>query len=261
LYADNLFVCNYQNKRRLFILTNFSGSVNATIVGLSKVVTLQKAIYTNYVGQTIVETAFTPASGSGGTSGIQSGTVIESIQSPTSFTMSNAGNENGTSTLQLAYGGIFLAEEYDYGDQFDSMPGTPVLPFILAAEATPPTDPRSVIATSAPRLETIDARIRSRQYTFDNTNTKRFSRGEYQFNNSPGDQIKILARTHDPDATEFVMDYIFTGSATQDSTLRPRIALRGACVDMEVQFKIGRPALKSASIFAVITNRNMVSEE
>jgi hypothetical protein len=155
------------------------------------------------------------------------------------------------------FGGIFLTEEFPnasvsaYGDQFNTSTGTPVLPFALPA----------TLSSNAPYLFLVDARIRSRQYTFDNTNGKRFSRGEYQFNNSPGDVIWITARTHDPDTKEDVLKYVFTGSSTADSTIRPRIALRGACIDMEVQFKSGRPSLKSATIYAIVANRNMVSEE
>jgi len=155
------------------------------------------------------------------------------------------------------FGGIFLTEEYpnetisNHGDQFNTDAGQPTLTFYL---------PNKLVAGN-PVLFTIDARIRSRQYTFDNTNGKRFSRGEYQFNNSPGDVVWIVARTHDPDFQETVMKYAFNGSATTDSTLRPRIALRGACMDMEIQFKSGRPALKSATTYAIVANRNMVSEE
>ena len=155
------------------------------------------------------------------------------------------------------FGGIFLTEEYPnsqynlYGDQFNISTGTPTLPFFLPA----------ILNSGAPSLFTIDARIRSREYTFGNTNQKRFSRGEYQFNNSPGDVVWIVARTHDPDIQETVMEYTFSGSNAGDSTLRPRIALRGACMDMEVQFKSGRPALKSGTIYAIVANRNMVSNE
>jgi len=155
------------------------------------------------------------------------------------------------------YGGIFLTEEYpnvdvsSTGDEFSSIGGTPTLPFFLPA----------ILNGTGVRQVAINARIRSRQYTFDNTNQKRFSRGEYQFNNIEGDNISIVARTHDPDVYEVVMNYVFTGSATTDSTLRPRIALRGACMDMEVIFNSGRPALKSAALYAIVANRNMVSEE
>jgi hypothetical protein len=177
LYSDGLVVCQYNQKRRLFILTNFSGTDQ--------------------------------------------------------------------------YGGIFLTEEYDGGDEFSSVVGTPVLPFII------PT----TISSSNLSLVPIDARLRSRQYTFDNLHEKRFLRAEVQFNNSAGDMIRLYVRTHDPDIAEVIMAYEFAGSDATDSTLRPRIALRGSCMDMETQFITGRPALKSASIFAITASRNMVSEE
>lgn len=149
------------------------------------------------------------------------------------------------------YGGIFLTEEYEDGDQFTSQNGSPVLPFYLPAQ----------ILSSGPRLEHIDARIRSREYTFESTKEKRFLKGEYQFNNSAGDFININVRTHDPDVYETVMSYCFSGSNTVDATLRPRIALRGASTDVEVEFVAGRPALKTAVLYAIVANRSMISEE
>jgi hypothetical protein len=154
---------------------------------------------------------------------------------------------NGTGN----YGGIFLTEEFEQGDQFTSLSGSPALPFTIPAQ----------ILNSSARLEKIDARIRSRQYTFDNVHEKRFLKAEYQFNNSAGDFVILYARTHDPDFAESIMSYQFSGSDTTDSTLRPRIALRGACLDMEVQFITGRPALKTAVLYAIVANRSMVSQE
>jgi hypothetical protein len=177
LYIDDYAVCQYNDKRRQFILTRFNGASN--------------------------------------------------------------------------YGGIFVTEEFIGGDQFTSLNGSPALPFILPAQ----------ILSSGPRLERIDARIRSRQYTFDNVHEKRFLKAEYQFNNSAGDFVTLYARTHDPDFEEAVMSYQFSGSSTTDATLRPRIALRGACMDMEVQFVTGRPALKTAVLYAIVANRSMISQE
>ena len=177
LWIDNYAVCQYEKKRRLFMLTNFVGSANP--------------------------------------------------------------------------GGIFLTEENEGGDQFSYELGTPILPFFLPA----------TITSSGARLTAIDASIRSREYTFGNVNQKRFSRAEYQFNNSAGDFVKIYARNHDPDSAELVMAYQFSGSNTLDSTLRPRIATRGATIDMEVQFITGRPSLKTAVVYAIVANRAMVSEE
>lgn len=177
LYIDNYATCQYSQKRRQFILSNFSGATS--------------------------------------------------------------------------YGGIFLTEENPGGDQLNPDFGAPLIPFVL---------PATITSTGA-RLEPIDARIRSREYTFGNTHEKRFAKAEYQFNNSAGDFVRILARTHDPDVAETIMSYEFTGSNTMDSTLRPRIALRGAVIDMEVQFVTGRPALKSSALYAIVANRSMVTEE
>lgn len=150
-----------------------------------------------------------------------------------------------------SYGGIFLTEEYDGGDQFTSQNGSPTIPFYLPSQ----------ILSSGPRLEHIDARIKSREYTFDSCKEKRFLKGEYQFNNSEGDFVNINVRTHDPDIYETVMSYRFSGSSTVDATLRPRIALRGASTDVEIEFITGRPALKTAMLYAIVANRSMVSEE
>lgn len=151
----------------------------------------------------------------------------------------------------LSYGGIFMTEEFETGDQFTSLTGSPALPFIIP----------SLILSSGARLDKINASIRSREYTFGSTNEKRFLRGEYQFNNSARDFVNIKVRTHDPDFSETVLSYEFQGSNTVDSTLRPRIALRGATTDVEVEFVTGRPALKSATLYAIVSNRGMISQE
>ena len=150
-----------------------------------------------------------------------------------------------------SYGGIFLTEEYDGGDEYTALNGSPVIPFVLPA----------TIQNITGQLVPIDARLRSREYTFGNINTKRFSRVESQFNNSVGDIVQMIVRTHDPDATETILTYTFSGSSTGDSTLRPRIAMRGATMDLETVFLQGRPALKGNSVYSIVTNRNMISEE
>lgn len=150
-----------------------------------------------------------------------------------------------------AYGGVFLTDEYSGGDEFNSLTGNPVLPFFLPA----------TITTFGGQLEPIDARIRSREYTFGSFFTKRISHGEYQFNNTAGDAVEIIARSHDPDNGETVMSYEFSGSNQLDSTLRPRIASRGAAIDMEVVFVKGRPSLKGSFVFAINSNRNMETQE
>lgn len=154
-------------------------------------------------------------------------------------------------TVVGKFGGIFLSEELNGGDEFLGIIGTPLLPFSLPATLS------STEYVTVP----VAASIRSREYTFDSQLTKRFSRAEFQFNNTAGDDVSIFVTVHDPDATEEVLRYVFTGSAQLDGTLRPRIAMKGVAIDTEIVFNTGRPALKSTSMYAINSNRAMITEE
>jgi hypothetical protein len=156
-----------------------------------------------------------------------------------------------TTFLAGAYGGIFLAEELEGGDEFLGVAGTPLLPFALPA----------TLSAASYVVIPVAASIRSREYTFDSQSTKRFSRAEFNFNNTVGNDVSIYTTVHDPDATEEIMRYVFTGSAQIDGTIRPRIAMRGVGIDVEVVFNKGRPALKGTSIYAINSNRGMITEE
>jgi hypothetical protein len=159
----------------------------------------------------------------------------------------------GQPSTQLAgaYGGIFLAEELEGGDEFLGVIGTPLLPFELPA----------TLSSTSYVIIPVSASIRSREYTFDSQMTKRFSRAEFNFNNTVGDDVSIYSTVHDPDSTEEVLRYVFTGSAQIDGTIRPRIAMKGVAIDVEVVFNTGRPALKGTSIYAINSNRGMITEE
>jgi hypothetical protein len=103
------------------------------------------------------------------------------------------------------------------------------------------------------------ASIRSRQYTFDSLSEKRFTRAQVQTNNSVGDSIQIYTNVHDPDTREMILDYTFAGGP--DSTLRPRIASRGSCVDMEIKITSGTPSIKTIMVSGIVTDRRMISQE
>lgn len=155
------------------------------------------------------------------------------------------------------YGGVFLSEEEDQGDEFNTSNALPVLPFNLFPQSVQVTP--STLIPSTQNFVHIDASVRTREYTFGGTAEKRFSRGEFQFNNVQNDFVKIETSTHDPDVTETVLEYSFSG--TSDGTLRPRIAARGAGMDCTISFVIGRPALKSTAVYAIAASRPMISQE
>jgi hypothetical protein len=161
------------------------------------------------------------------------------------------------------YGGVFLSEEQVQGDEFNVANATPVLPFdLFPASVEPdgtPVKTESTLIPSTQNFVHISASIKTREYTFGGTSEKRYSRGEFSFNNVQNDFVQIDTTTYDPDTTETVLEYSFSGNS--DGTLRPRIAARGTSIACTVNFVVGRPSLKSTAIYAIAANRPMISQE
>lgn len=163
-------------------------------------------------------------------------------------------NFNGTTQ----FGGVFLTEENPNGDEFTAtIGGSPILPFNLIPQTSEIAE--STIIESIQSFSRISASLRTREYMMGSLSEKRFSRCEYQFNNVQNDSVSINVTTHDPDSTETVLDYTFSG--VTDGTLRPRIAARGCSVETTINFVTGRPALKSVSLHAIVASRPMISQE
>jgi len=158
------------------------------------------------------------------------------------------------------YGGVYVVEEMDGGDEDSIASGQPILTvqgFRLVEQNNQIVSGTIAIGTAA--LSPIIASIRTREYTFGTLSEKRYSRGEFQFNNVSDDVVSIVANTHDPDVSETVLSYTFSGNS--DGTLRPRIALRGSSIDVTFQFMRGRPALKGSTVYGILANRPMISTE
>lgn len=101
--------------------------------------------------------------------------------------------------------------------------------------------------------------IKTREYTFDSINEKRFTRAQVQTGNVAGDRVQITAWTYDPDSQEVVMDYTF--QIGDHTTLRPRVASRGSAIDLEVQVLSGSPSIRAVEVTAINTDRQMVTQE
>jgi len=158
------------------------------------------------------------------------------------------------------FGGVFVYEELSNGDESSNATGAP----ILTAEGFDLVDQSSqvvsgTITSQNASIIPIAASMRTREYTFGTISEKRFSRGEFQFSNVSNDRVSVTVNTHDPDVTEQVLMYSFSGNT--DGTLRPRIALRGSSMDVTIRFITGRPALKGTSIYSILANRPMISQE
>lgn len=155
------------------------------------------------------------------------------------------------------FGGVYLTEEQTEGDQFNTSNATPVLPFNLFPQSTQKVE--STLDPGIPNFTHIPASVKTREYTFGGTSEKRYSRGEFSFNNVQNDFVQIDTTTYDPDSTETVLEYSFSG--TTDGTLRPRIAARGTSIACTISFVIGRPSLKSTAVYAIAASRPMISQE
>lgn len=161
---------------------------------------------------------------------------------------------------QNQYGGVFVNEEINNGDEASVANGTPIITTIgFRLMPTSTQIVSNTIATGVPASNPINAFLRTREYTFKTLNEKRYSHGEFQFNNVMDDTVSITANTHDTDVSEEVMNYKFSGNT--DGTLRPRIALRGASIDMTIKIINGRPALKGSTVYGRLANRPMISTE
>ena len=105
----------------------------------------------------------------------------------------------------------------------------------------------------------INGLMKTREYMFDSLGEKRFTRAQVQTSNVSADRIQITASVYDPDAQEMILDYTFEGGT--HTTLRPRVALRGSAIDIEVQILSGSPSVKTVSVTGITTDRQMISQE
>jgi hypothetical protein len=105
----------------------------------------------------------------------------------------------------------------------------------------------------------MDGQILSRRYNFKTFDEKRFSGLQSDFVLNQGDDVTISAVMTNPDATVELIR--FASQTDEDKTVRTRIGRRGYAMDVLFQSNAGRPVLRSYSLDATVSGRNLTSVE
>lgn len=163
--------------------------------------------------------------------------------------------QNSKRMYAVALNHYFLLEEEDI-DAINDGTGTPILGTAELGSTTPAT---SAVFTEGSASTPMDGQILSRRYNFKTFDEKRFSGLQSDFVLNQGDDVTISAVMTNPDATVELIR--FASQADEDKTVRTRIGRRGYAMDVLIQSNAGRPVLRSYSLDATVSGRNLTSVE
>jgi hypothetical protein len=163
--------------------------------------------------------------------------------------------QNSKRMYAVAEGNYFLLEQEDI-DRINNNTGTPILGTATLDSSSGPTSAKFVLGTAN---NPVDGQILSRRYNFKTFDEKRFSGLQSDFVLNQGDDVSISAVMTNPDATVELIR--FASQADEDKTVRTRIGRRGYAMDVLIQSNAGRPVLRSYSLDATISGRNLTSVE
>jgi hypothetical protein len=155
--------------------------------------------------------------------------------------------------------GIYLMEDTGTGDEVNAT-GITVLDALLGETGlAPPNDYGFYLDTVAKRYYPVKAQIKSRKFTYANTNEKRFSSTALELEFDGNCAIKTTVTVYNPDAVEIIDN--FSDSGTNDVVRRVAIGKRGMAADITVSTLDGQPTFKSMSIDATLSGRLTKSEK
>lgn len=163
----------------------------------------------------------------------------------------------GSSKRMFAVSGTnwFLLEEADQ-DTINDGTGTPIIGTCQLGSNTGST---TAVFAEGSIKHPIEGQILSRRYNFKTFDEKRFSGLQTDFVLNAGDDVTISVVITNPDATVDLLR--FASQTDEDKTIRTRIGRRGYAADILFQSNAGRPVLRSYSLDATISGRNLVSSE
>jgi hypothetical protein len=155
--------------------------------------------------------------------------------------------------------GIYLMEESTTGDETDAV-GITALDALLGATGLPyPNDYGFYLDTQAKRFFTVKGSIRTRKFTYGNSQEKRFASTAVELSFNGNCAIETKATVYSPDSVS-VLD-TFTSSGNEEIIRRVAIGKRGFAADLTINTLDGQPVIKSISVDATAGGRLTKSEK
>jgi len=169
-------------------------------------------------------------------------------------------NYGGGRAVTPPYGGIFLCEEIQTGDQTE-IGGNPFLPFSLVADdlATPENEAAPILDSSGVTVYPTESKMRTRRFTFGTLSEKRFSSIQTDLVFSTAGAVSTSVSVYNPDR-DVVVD-VYASGAEPDATRRTTVHQRGYAIEAEYKLITGRPSVRGVTVDATQTGRNLVSKD
>jgi len=127
--------------------------------------------------------------------------------------------------------------------------------FYLMEENQTDDSGRKIGSTSESGTTAIAGKLKTRSFTFDSVDVKRWRRGQVGVNTVASDAFTVKVNTIDPDTTSTVLTH--TASGTEEALLRFGTGrVRGYGASVEIDVTAGRPSFRHISLEAIANGLN-----
>jgi len=127
--------------------------------------------------------------------------------------------------------------------------------FYLMEENQTDDSGRKIGSTAESGTTAIAGKLKTRSFTFDSVDVKRWRRGQVGVNTVASDAFTVKVNTIDPDASSTVLTH--TASGTEEALLRFGTGrVRGYGASVEIDVTAGRPSFRHISLEAIANGLN-----
>ena len=127
--------------------------------------------------------------------------------------------------------------------------------FYLMEENQTDDSGRKIGSTSESGTTAIAGKLKTRSFTFDSVDVKRWRRGQVGVNTVASDAFTVKVNTIDPDTSSTVLSH--TASGTEEALLRFGTGrVRGYGASVEIDVTAGRPSFRHISLEAIANGLN-----